>query len=93
MPSFQATTRKSPLPEGETAFYLQRLANGALCHGEVCCGAPVAEKEQIYPWNNCLVSLLRSQSGQNCLLLAIFVEHGSLRKHQLTEDSREEDQF
>lgn len=36
MPSFQATTRKSPLPEGETAFYLQRLANGALCRGEVC---------------------------------------------------------
>lgn len=36
MPSFQATTRKSPLPEGETAFYQQRLANGALCHAEVC---------------------------------------------------------
>lgn len=33
MPSFHATTRKSPLTEKKTACYLHELANEVQCHG------------------------------------------------------------
>lgn len=54
MPSFQATTRKSPLPEGRL-FTCKDWRTGPFAVEKFACGAAVAEKEQIYPWSNCLV--------------------------------------